>query len=68
METQRDNFVLEKRKVIVDAYNKIIDVKIYILRSETNKKRRKIEVEIYEIKRRKIEVEIYEIIHTIEEV
>ena len=55
MESPRDKFVLEKRKVILDAYNKIIDVKLYHLRCETNKKE-------------KIEVEIYEIIHTIEEV
>ena len=47
---------LEKRKVFLDAYNKIIDVKLYHLRCETNKKERKKEIEIYEI------------IHTIEEV
>ena len=57
MESLRDKFVLEKRKVILDAYNKIIDVKLYHLRCETNKKEKE-----------KIEVEIYEIIHTIEEV
>ena len=40
METLRDNFVLEKRKAILDAYNKIIDVKLYHLRCETNKKKK----------------------------
>ena len=37
MESLRENFVLEKRKVILEAYNKIIDVKLYHLRCETNK-------------------------------
>ena len=29
METLRDNFALEKREVILDAYKKNIDVKLY---------------------------------------
>ena len=41
MESLCDNFVLEKRKVILEAYNKIIDVKIDQLRCETNKKEKK---------------------------
>ena len=56
METLRENFVLEKRKVILDTYKKIIDVKLYHLRCETDSKEKE-----------KIEIEIYEIIHTIEE-
>ena len=57
MESLRENFVLEKRKVILEAYNKIIDVKLYHLRCETNKKEKE-----------ELEIEIYELIHTIEEV
>jgi len=57
MESPRENFVLEKRKVILEAYNKIIDVKIDQLRCETNKKEKE-----------ELEIEIYELIHTIEEV
>ena len=38
MESLRENFVLEKRKVILEAYTKITDVKLYQLRCETNKK------------------------------
>ena len=55
MKSLRDNFVLEKRKVILDAINKIIVVKLHHLRCETNKKKKQ-------------KIEIYEIIHTIEEV
>ena len=57
MESLRKNFVLEKRKAILEAYNKIFDVKIYQLRCETNKKEKE-----------EIEIEIYELIHTTEEV
>jgi len=57
MESPRENFVLEKRKVILEAYNKIIEVKLYQLRCETNKKEKE-----------ELEIEIYELIHTIEEV
>ena len=57
MESLRENFVLEKRKVILEAYNKIIDVKLCQLRCETNKKEKE-----------EIEIEIYELIHTTEEV
>ena len=56
MESLRENFVLEKRKVILEAYDKI-DVKLYQLRCETKTKEKEIS-----------EIEIYEIIHTIEEV
>ena len=38
MESLRDNFVLEKRKVILDTYKKFIDVKLYHLRCETDSK------------------------------
>ena len=57
MESLRENFVLEIRKIILEAYDKLIDVKLYQLRCETNKKEKE-----------KIEIEIYAIIHTIEEV
>ena len=57
MESLRENFVLEKRKVILEAYDKLIDVKLCQLRCETNNKEKE-----------KIEIEIYEIIHTIEKV
>ena len=42
METPLDNFVLEKRKLILDIYKKIVDGKLYHLTCVTDTKENKI--------------------------